>query len=161
MKLTESQISIMRKVYANADEQTKTELIQQFGKEIKESKLPKRWDELESIGGYWIDQLAKIKEYGGMNAFIHNQNVFATEKQAKSALAYAQLTQLMKAYNGDWVADWDDVEESKFCIYSEGYGLVKTINKCIFQFIHFKNAELRDHFMEHHEGLIKQFFMID
>ena len=37
------------------------------------------------------------------------KNIFKTEKQAKSALAYAQLTQLMALpeYNGDWVPDWD------------------------------------------------------
>ena len=42
---------------------------------------------------------------------------FRTEKQAKSALAYAQLTQLMALpeYNGDWVPDWNN-NYSKFII---------------------------------------------
>ena len=38
-----------------------------------------------------------------------DKDIYNTEKQAKSALAYAQLTQLMALpeYNGNWVPDWD------------------------------------------------------
>ena len=52
------------------------------------------------------------------------KNIFKTEKQAKSALAYAKLTQLMALpeYNGDWVPDWND-DSVKFIIRRYGNGI--------------------------------------
>ena len=73
----------------------------------------------KEIKGYYF---ANSKILGAKcNCHILCKNIFKTEKQAKSALAYAQLTQLMALpeYNGDWVPDWTD-NNMKFIIRAYG-----------------------------------------
>ena len=68
------------------------------------------------IKGYYLGSNSKIFDLDCLSDFCEKAT-FKTEKQAKSALAYAQLTQLMALpeYNGDWVPDWSD-EDIKFII---------------------------------------------
>ena len=69
------------------------------------------------ITGYYIGLSSGI--YGRkITCSNSDKSTFKTEKQAKSALAYAQLTQLMALpeYNGDWVPDWSDDCEEKYII---------------------------------------------
>lgn len=56
----------------------------------------KRWrdDEDAQIEGYFFNLVSTIAAYGGLNN-PKNYNVFATEKQAKSALAMARISQIM------------------------------------------------------------------
>ena len=87
------------------------------------------------------------------------KNIFKTEKQAKSALAYAQLTQLMALpeYNGDWVPDWTN-DEFKYTIgkYSGNIEL-EYFSKTYYP-ISFKSAEIRDKFLEKNLDLLKEYF---
>ena len=90
------------------------------------------------------------------------KGTYKTEKQAKSALAYAQLTQLMALpeYNGDWVPDWDD-DECKYTIrrYENVIGVHYSIN--IHHTISFKSEEIRDKFLENNLDLLKEYFELD
>ena len=90
------------------------------------------------------------------------KGTYKTEKQAKSALAYAQLTQLMALpeYNGDWVPDWDD-DECKYTIrrYGNVIGVHYSIN--IHHTISFKSEEIRDKFLENNLDLLKEYFELD
>lgn len=123
--------------------------------------LPKTWNELEFISGDVIDENSFIDHCDKIKAHDSNQNVFASNTQAQSALAYAQLTQLMKAYNGDWVPDWNDVSQDKYVID-------RVQNHCetnfhytsFFCFLAFKTEELRDEFLKNFEPLIKTFYQI-
>ena len=56
----------------------------------------KRWrdNEYAQIEGYFFNLASTIEAYGGLNN-PYNYNVFATEKQAKSALAMARISQIM------------------------------------------------------------------
>ena len=90
------------------------------------------------------------------------KNIFKTEKQAKSALAYAQLTQLMALpeYNGDWVPNWTD--------RSKVYAIIRIGNKvqrdCSIEYyceIAFKSSEIRDRFMQNNLDLLKEYFELD
>ena len=91
------------------------------------------------------------------------KNIFKTEKQAKSALAYAQLTQLMALpeYNGNWVPDWENDSEKKFCIIPLKEELkIEAFCMCR-QKICFKNMGLAERFMENNFDLLKQFNELD
>ena len=59
------------------------------------------------VSGWYLGSDSVYKETYEENT---DKSTFKTEKQAKSALAYAQLTQLMALpeYNGDWVPDWSE-----------------------------------------------------
>ena len=90
------------------------------------------------------------------------KNIYKTEKQAKSALAYAQLTQLMALpeYNGDWVPDWSD-DEVKFIIRRYVNKLDIDDYSSTHHPISFKSEEIRDKFLENNYDLLKQYFELD
>ena len=110
------------------------------------------------IKGIYIDTYSNILETD-RTCVKADRNTFKTEKQAKSALAYAQLTQLMALpeYNGDWVPDLEDAEEKKFCIIPLKEELRIERFYGYRQKICFKNMELAEMFMENNSDLLKQF----
>ena len=115
----------------------------------------------KEIKGYY---LANSKILGARcNCDILCKNIFKTEKQAKSALAYAQLTQLMALpeYNGDWVPDWSNDDEHKYIIrrYENGIGINCFIDT--YCPISFKKAEIRNRFLENNFDLLKEYFEFD
>ena len=67
---------------------------------FKQKKEVKRWEDLERVKGCMIDSISKIHDVNYLFSGEENQNTFATEKQAKSALAFAQITQLLPYYEG-------------------------------------------------------------
>lgn len=90
------------------------------------------------------------------------KGTFKTEKQAKSALAYAQLTQLMALpeYNGDWVPDWN-ISDAKYGIrrYKNGIGCDNV--SLTYHKIAFKTWQIRDRFLENNYDLLKEYFELD
>ena len=89
-----------------------------------------------------------------------DKDTFKTEAQARSALAYAQITQLMAlpCYNGDWTPNWDDPNQEKYCITRMKYDIVKLDYSGYFSFLAFKSEKVRDEFYHNHMNLIKQFY---
>ena len=90
-----------------------------------EVKFPKSWDDAfvyKPICGYWIDNNSDVKTLDDREEFYDDKSVFKTEKQAKSALAYAQITQLMAlpCYNGDWTHDWGNGLFDKYALIRRG-----------------------------------------
>ena len=90
------------------------------------------------------------------------KNIYKTEKQAKSALAYAQLTQLMALpeYNGDWVPDWNN-DCIKYTIERWINKLASCSRRHSFANIFFKSVEIRDKFFENNYDLLKEYFELD
>ena len=127
-------------------------------------KYPKSWEDAfvgNPICGYWIGAQSDII-VADRYAVTADKNVFKTEKQAKSALAYVQLTQLMAlpCYNGDWVPNWDDPSQQKYFIIRLKSDLVKINFSSYFYFLAFKSEEVRDAFFDNHIDLIKQFYQL-
>lgn len=131
------------------------DLIKQLS-EFVENEPVKRWEDLKKVIGYAIDENSRILSVNWHNS-KERKNTFATEKQALSSLAAAQLSQLMKEVNGDWVADW--VEDSV------KYTLLRARNKIgadycynTYHFLAFPTEEIRDTFLKNHKELIEQYF---
>ena len=114
----------------------------------------------KEIKGYYSTN-SKILEAKG-NCSSRCKDIFRTEKQAKSALAYAQLTQLMALpeYNGDWVPDWSD-DCIKYTIERWINNLALCTRKNSFENIFFKSEEIRDKFFENNLDLLKEYFELD
>ena len=116
----------------------------------------------KDIDGFYISSLSYITDSKG-RCYQTDKATFKTEKQAKSALAYAQLTQLMALpeYNGDWVPDWNNRAEYKYIIMR--YGNEIDVNYCtnIYDHIYFKTAEIRSRFLENNYDLLKEYFELD
>lgn len=137
-----------------------TEVIYNTFPELKPKlKVLDRWEDIGEIGGYYVDDCSTISEILYENSFDNNKNIFATKKQAESALAYAQLTQLMKATGDCDNINWDDCNE-KFIIhrYDNNLHVSSVIN--YYRHIAFNTREIRDEFLEKHQELLKKFFQI-
>jgi len=149
----------------------------QQGGEFKEMALSAYSEaELNPVKNEWE---SKIIDYGtkavdgwylGINyvlKYINPENMdkstFKTEKQAKSALAYAQLTQLMALpeYNGNWIADWTDVNELKYCIVPVGNKLKLEVFFEFKQNICFRNKATAELFLSNNYDLLMQYLELD
>jgi hypothetical protein len=109
--------------------------------------LPKSWSELGMINGWYVADNSEIRTVTKNSNFV-DRNIFKTGKQAESALAMAQLSQLMDVYNDGWVPN--NVPGHR----KEGYFIGEN------KFLAFKSAEIRDEFLKNFEPLIRKYFML-
>lgn len=120
-------------------------------------KYPKRWEDLGGVDGWYVDDASELCSLSDHTCNVH-QNTFATVQQARSfGLIYPQLTQLMKAYRGEWVPSWNN-KNNKYCVVMQGdklavYGLDETR-----QPIAFDSREIAEQFITDHRELIEEFF---
>ena len=136
---------------------------------IKKPNYPKSWEELYNLHGYVIDGGRTTMYLGFVSKNVNfNKKIFSAEKQAKSALAFAQLTQLHKAMideynkvnNCDWKPNWNTCQD-KYCIKRIGNDLV--INKTYSEFQHlvFPNKKLAEFALKNWENLWKEYYQLD
>lgn len=115
-------------------------------------KLIANWMDLNEVNGYYIDSFSNIEVYENRPVTTENKNVFTTENQAKSALAKAQLTQLLKSYFSGWNNQLDNyaifpqLKDGEFIPY---YGIA-----VLPQFLAFRSREKAQLFYEQHKELI-------
>ena len=117
---------------------------------------------VEYIQGFYIGNDAEIYLEDSI-ANYSEKYTFRTKKQAKSALAYAQLTQLMALpeYNDNWEPDWSDLDQRKWCVERIGCELIiQSYTESYFN-IAFKSKEVRDKFIENNYDLLKEYFELD
>ena len=111
------------------------------------------------VSGWFLGGDCVYKETNEENT---DRSTFKTEKQAKSALAYAQLTQLMALpeYNGDWVPDWSD-GDVKYIIRRYRSSINLDYYTKTHHFLAFKSAEVCENFLENNLDLLKEYFELD
>ena len=98
--------------------------------ELTKKELPKQWSDLGIEKPNWIYS-------------VHRKY---------ACLWY--LEQYMKAYNGDWVADWMDCS-TKWCIkHYRGETIINPYAN-ISQFLAFKSEDLAEQFLENFKDLIE------
>ena len=117
--------------------------------------LPKSWEELEDIKGYYVDTNCDVRDIAEVGATAKNRNVFATKKQAKAAIALAQLSQLREVYRAGWEPNWRD-GNSKFVITRFDDNICKDVYVKTSYFLSFQTAEVRNLFLETFRDLIEQ-----
>ena len=114
------------------------------------------------MDGYYITSMSIIHDMKA-KCSKPDKSTFKTEKQTKAALAYAQLTQLMALpeYNGDWVADWGNKFESKYCIIPVNKEIKIDLFYEYAQKICFKSYALASLFFKNNIDLLEQYFELD
>ena len=130
------------------------------------SKIHKKWryEEVEDaeINGYYINSDSHIVKHSGYNADI-NHNVFATEKQAKSALAMARISQIMANDQrfGGVVTDeeWGNNVPCYYVILKVRNILVITTSYR-YEYLGFHTMEQANLFLEENEDLVKDYYML-
>ena len=155
-------LEVARQLYKEKPE-LRVWLLENFTKSELENDL-KTWKELGKISGYCISSVGNgIVELQDKLTTEVCKMVYATEKQAKSAFAYAQLTQLMKDLGKECNVDWSNENQVKFCIILEAS--IKEVEVLprfyMFHFLAFCTREVAEKFMRKHEKLIKEYFMAD
>jgi hypothetical protein len=134
-------------------------LLTSFTKEELEGVVLRYWVEIGEKSGFYIGSDSMIYSHlGGKD--IAEFNVFATKAQAKSALAMAQLSQLMKDLGDECNVDWTKIGAGKSCIKRIGHKLYVETAGEYYYFLAFKTREVALAFMQKHEQLIKDYFMI-
>jgi hypothetical protein len=86
-------------------------------KEINKG-LPKTWEELIRVEGYYVRTAADVSAGSGPS-IVTNRNLFATQEQAEASVALAQLSQLRDAYRQGWKPDWQNHRTKKYVIFCE------------------------------------------
>lgn len=126
----------------------------------------KRWrgNEEEIITGCYIDTFSEIIPTSVQNT-SSSYNVFATRKQAMSALAMARISQIMANDErfGGVVTDeeWMNRHMIKFTIIKR-LNLISLVPLYKdYEFLAFHTTEQRDLFLEENEDLVKDYLMID
>jgi len=128
--------------------------------ELGIDSFPKHWENLGLVDGWYVDTDASILQIPDCYTYNDAKNIFATEKQAKSALAFAQLTQLAAKVNGDWIPDWTN-SSRKYIVFCQGNELQVDYNFKYKHKISFKTQELAEKSLKYHEQLWKDYYMID
>lgn len=131
-----------------------------------ENRLPQSWEEYcenypikgaEHCVSTFCDIIRVDKKR--CNALLErmknqDRNMLPDHATACAVLALCQLVQLRNCYNGDWVPDWDDGDEIKYCI-DFAYGDIREYTSRVSPLLlHFKSEELRDEFLRNFRPLI-------
>ena len=126
-------------------------------KEIeKKSQLPKKWEELNVISGWYASTASMINRSQGTSTFLENKNIFPTRELAEASLALAQLLQLRDKYNDGWVGDWKvGNSQRKYSIYYINNEITLDYGYNSNRILCFKSEELRDKFLFNFSNLIE------
>lgn len=121
------------------------------------------------MDGYFVSGSAEVMPlpptYRAFSDDPQDNNVFATEKQAKSALAMAQLSQIMQndPRFGKPItnADWENRDMTKYIIERRDGRICVDCWCTKWYFLAFRTARQRDLFLKEYKSLIKEYFMMD
>lgn len=132
---------------------------------IKFKPIAKRWrDSNPVVRGFYLggDTIYDFPLFDWQDG---NLNVFATKKQAKSALAMAQISQIMANDErfGSPITDeeWDDSRIEKYVLYKCRGIITTAATYTTYRFLAFHTKYQRNLFLEENEDLIKDYLMID
>lgn len=114
------------------------------------------WEDLKEIKGWFIDIDSNIETYGG-RAVDDNKNIFRDTKYVKSALALAQISQLLPYYDSN--VDWNRAA-IKYCIVRIGNKIHIDTCQSSYHLLAFKYREEAERFLKYNEQLVKDYFML-
>lgn len=135
-------------------------LLTTFTKEELTKKEITCWEDLKSVSGVYISTAGNFQSAIRFSAQKQNKNVFATEEQAKASLAMAQLSQLLKEYNGDWVPNWEDLQKKYVIKRIYKTCIIDTYSNTYF-FLAFQTQVEAERFYDFHRLLIHQYYQLD
>lgn len=127
----------------------------------------KKWmdDEDSTLEGFWIGSNSGILETTRCENSPANYNVFAAKEQAKSALAMARISQILandERFGGVVTDDeWNESEPRKIVIVRKRDEIHLDYSYTTYGFLAFHTLEQCELFLEEHESLIKDYFMLN
>lgn len=139
--------------YEGTDEELKALALQTYP-ELGKKQLPKSWEELQRVSGYYVNNNSEVTKCDAFTA-DRNRNFFVTKEQAEASIALAQLSQLREVYRNGWVPDYNK-SENKYVIEL----FTNRIDTHFYQgknhFLSFQDTKTRDLFLENFRDLIEK-----
>ena len=132
-----------------------------FKKKVNEINT---WKDIKFISGSFINNSAVITNVPIIPKEDDDKNVFVSEKYAKSALALAQISQLMPYYGGEITnEEWNNSFIKKYGITVYCNIICKIVVVTNRNILTFHTQEQVDRFLSFPENvqLVKDLFMID
>lgn len=132
---------------------------------IRFKPIIKRWRYSNpKVSGFYLGGNT-IHHYPQFDWQDGNLNVFATDKQAKSALAMAQISQIMandKRFGGPVTdEEWNNFIIGKYVLYKCKDTITTSVNHTTYRFLAFHTENQRDLFLKENEDLVKDYLMMD
>lgn len=115
------------------------------------------WEDLKRVTGVFVNDASLLNSAPDCLVLPHNKNVFLNEKYAKSALALAQISQLLPHYDTD--VDWT-TDSEKVCISCIKNKIEIRSWMGIYHVLAFNSRSEAERFLEHNEQLVKTFYML-
>lgn len=125
-------------------------------KKIKRKKLPKSWEEVKEIKGYYINDISRISYINKRYPTERDKNIFKTDKQAEAAIALAQLSIVRDIYRQGWEPDWNDRNQFKYGIRLRYEDFVPFSCFEHPEFLVFQSERIRDSFFNNFKDLIEK-----
>lgn len=124
---------------------------------FKKKKVINSWEDLEKVKGVFINYASNIQECSEATTDDDNRNVFLNKKYAKSALALAQISQLLPYYDSN--VAWNRATV-KYCILRMGNAIYINTFQSSYHLLAFNSKEEAKRFLEYNEKIIKDYFML-
>ncbi len=138
--------------YNGTDKELK-DLATQTYPELLKKELPKSWEGIEEISGYYVNNDSDIYDVKYTLNDPTAKNIFATKEQAEASIALAQLSQLLAVYNNGWVADWkNDRLKSAIIFDREEIKIIEAFDYR--RFLNFKDRKTAEEFLSNFKDLI-------
>ena len=116
------------------------------------------WEDLKKVEGCYISPDSSISH---VNLLLQNskehKNVFINEKYAKSALALAQISQLLPYYDSN--VNWDR-STIKYCIARRDTKIYIDTWQSLYNLLAFNSKKEAERFLKYNEQLVKDYFML-
>ena len=117
---------------------------------------------MKELNGVYIETGSEILHREKARRDKYTRNTFLSEKHAKSALAMAQISQLIPFYGGEITdEEWKDSDMKKYVITRDGNEIRSVANYTRHEFLAFHTSEQRDEFLKNNEQLVKDYLMIE
>ena len=167
VKVLNVELDTAKKWYKSGNVELEALALQLFSEEDLNSKEVKTWDDL--IGtkipkeSYFIGGTSKISRPVTNKTFDvgYDKNLFIDEKHAKSALAMAQISQLIPYYGGVITdTEWNNSNVIKYVIARRYNSIISESFNIIYHLLAFHTREQRDEFLKNNKQLVMDYFML-
>lgn len=133
---------------------------------VEEVEEPEFWSDKENcISGFYRNVHSGISRVNDIPNNEYHYNVFATKKQAKSALAMARISQIIandvENFGGAITDEEWKNDEWKYVIYRDVCSINTTYALHDYYFLAFHTAEQRNLFLEKYRDLVKDYLCLD
>ena len=156
MKTIKLSVEQAKELY-NTNKEFRNTILHEFtDTELGIEPILRDWEDLDFEDSYYTN-------YNGVvtKEVCDNVLMMPSIKHAKSMIAFAKLSMLMSDLGDECNVDWSNWNQNKHIIVRENNHIQGFMSHEFYEFLAFKTRSIRDAFLEKHERLIKDCFMID